>query len=84
MSEMGLLASRAGLASQAWRCMKRTYSCIEFAAWLHLLNCLFSQISLGCAIIFFENGIQLTLFHLTGPMLSEAKVVLLTALVPSQ
>jgi len=57
---------------------------MEFVAWLHLLSCLFSQIALGCAIIFFENRIQLTSFHLTGLMLSEAKAVLLTALVPSQ
>lgn len=64
--------------------MKHTYSCIEFPAWLRLLNYLFSQIALVCAIIFFENGIQLMLFHLTGLMLSKAKVVLLRALVPSQ
>lgn len=57
---------------------------MEFAALLHLLNCLFSQIALGCAIIFFENGLQLTLFHLTGLLLSEGKAVFLTALVPSQ
>ena len=84
MSETGLLVPSAGLASQAWRCMQHTHSCMEFVAWLHLLSCLFSQIALGCAIIFFENRIQLTSFHLTGLMLSEAKAVLLTALVPSQ
>lgn len=64
--------------------MKHTYYCIEFAAWPRLLNSLFSQIALACAIIFFENRIQLTLFHLNGLMLSEVKAVLLTALVPSQ
>lgn len=74
MSEVGPLVYRAGLASQARRCMKRTYSCVEFAALLHLLNRLFSQIALGCAIIFFENGIQLMLFHLTGLLLSEGKL----------
>lgn len=57
---------------------------LEFGAWFRLLNCLFSQIALGCAIIFFENGIQLTLFHLTELMLSEAKAVLLASPVPIQ
>lgn len=75
VSEVGPLVYRAGLASQARRCMKHTYSCVEFAALLHLLNRLFSQIALGCAIIFFENGIQLTLFHLTGRLLSEGKLI---------
>lgn len=64
--------------------MEHTYFCIEFPGWLRLLNYLFSQIAQVCAIIFFENGIQLMLFHLTGLMLSKAKVILLTALVPSQ